>query len=89
MHSEYKKLNRFTSKIFSDQEIHQVFSKTQGLCYTCLNQIDKQYYMSNHSHSWFIVNKSNHIIFGQKIQNPDNLQPICENCLDNMNKDRN
>jgi hypothetical protein len=77
-------LEGYPKQFFSNQEIHEIFSKTQGLCYTCLNQIGEKYYMSENTYSWFIVNRSNDIVFGQKEKDQSILQPICEKCLDKM-----
>jgi len=75
----------YISNVFSEQELHQVFNKTNGLCYNCLNQIEESHYTAETPYCWFIVNRRNKVVFGQKKKNPDNLQPVCEKCLDHMN----
>lgn len=70
-----------TKKIpFTDEQVYQIFKKTNGLCHKCLKPISFDRYITNHSGSWFILNQRDKVIVGQKRPNFNRVNPFCFEC---------
>ena len=78
------KKNHDYLKLFSDDELYQIFSRTKGICHKCTNLIQLEKLMSEGDGSWFIINSRNKPVYGKNEHNLHQLRPICSKCLDEI-----
>ena len=78
------KKNHEYLKLFSEDELYQIFSRTKGICHKCTNLIRLTKFMSEGDGSWFIVNSRNKPVYGKNKQNLHQLRPVCSKCLDEI-----
>ena len=71
-------------KLFSDDELYQIFSKTNGICHKCTNLIQLTKFMSEGDGSWFVINSRDRPVYAKNEYNLHHLRPICSKCLDDL-----
>ena len=78
------KKNHEYLKLFSEDELYQIFSRTKGICHKCTNLIRLTKFMSEGEGSWFIINSRNKPVYGKNKHNLHQLKPVCSKCLDEI-----
>jgi hypothetical protein len=71
-------------KLFSEDELYQIFSRTKGVCHKCTKLIQLEQFMSDGNGSWFIINSRNKPVYGKNEHNLHQLRPVCSKCLDEI-----
>jgi hypothetical protein len=71
-------------KLFSEDELYQIFSRTKGVCHKCANLIQLEQFMSDGNGSWFIINSRNKPVYGKNEHDLHQLRPVCSKCLDEI-----
>ena len=78
------KKNHEYLKLFSEDELYQIFSRTKGICHKCTNLIRLTKFMSEGDGSWFIINSRNKPVYAKNKHNLHQLRPVCSKCLDEI-----
>ena len=75
-------------QLFSDDEICQIYCKTEGICYKCLKSVELSKFMSDGNRSWFIIDPKHKSVFTKNGYDLHLLNPVCSECFDELSLKR-